>query len=278
MISPDQLIQMTSVCTQDDVDAFELAEDYGFDDETMDRLACNIDPEELKVRESIRAYLKQFEQAILLQVDDVLLKTISELAHHPATVATTPLPSTVVYKIDDEVQNGLNKAAKELQNQTVQKLFEPIEIDDGSSLHIERNTSGEAIGAVVTYVTTRGQRHNITTQHTMIKPGNAMPYIRLPDSQRPSVSDSVQLNKLSTEQEFAFRLIMGTMEKHINKEKDIPQLTMSILGNAGELNLNTNEPHTIYNSTRYVKALGSPKSYQLYCGTYFSTMHQNYYW
>lgn len=32
-----------------DVDAFQIAEDYGFDDDTMDRLADCVDPQDFEV-------------------------------------------------------------------------------------------------------------------------------------------------------------------------------------------------------------------------------------
>ena len=73
-----------------------------------------------------------------------------------------------------------------------------------------------------------------TAAQTIVVPGQPMPYIHLPDDQRPSVSATVELHQLSSEQEFAFRLIMDTMQKHLAKEIDIPQLTMSVLGNAGK--------------------------------------------
>ena len=203
----------------------------------MDRLAEIIDPQELEVcclRHS-RLNLRK-RKFTYIQVYDVLLQSISSLAHCSASIASSPLPGNIVYKIDQEVQNGLDAAAKVLQNQTVRQLFNPSDVNDTDlTIHVERDSSGRAVRAIVTIVSPTAQGfHNIGAQHTVINAGEAMPYIRLPEVERPTVADTVSLHKLSTEQEFAFRLIMKTMQGHIDKEQNIPQLTMSILGNAGE--------------------------------------------
>jgi hypothetical protein len=59
-----------------------------------------------------------------------------------------------------------------------------------------------------------------------------MPYVR--SEVPPSVRTTAELHRLSSEQEFAFRIIMNTMDKHLAGRVDVEQLTLSIIGNAGE--------------------------------------------
>lgn len=139
-----------------------------------------------------------------------------------------------MYKIDNDVEQGLNIATQILQDQSVQRLFQPMEDDQAPTITIERDSDGRAIRAVVTIVSTNMPHLNIGASQSIINAGEAMPYIRLPVAERPDVNDSVHLHHLSKEQEFAFRLIMKTLQQHIDKERDIPQLTMSVFGNAGK--------------------------------------------
>lgn len=100
-------------------------------------------------------------------------------------------------------------------------------------MHIDFDIAGRATCAIVTMVPSPGQELTCAAQ-TIVNPGQPMPYIRLPAEELPTIETTVQLHGLSREQEFAFRLIMETMQRHIDREDSIPQLTMSVLGNAGK--------------------------------------------
>jgi hypothetical protein len=132
------------------------------------------------------------------------------------------------------IQSTLDIAADVLRDQTVQRIFQDRDVEHNKSMHIDFDSMGTATCAIVTMVPCPGRQLDSAAQ-TIVNPGQPMPYIRLPDAHRPTIETTVQLHQLSAEQEFAFRLIMETMQKHIDQQQDIPQLTMSVLGNAGKL-------------------------------------------
>ena len=194
---------------------FELVEDFGFDDATIDSLADAITPDQLHTSA------------------DPLLRAMADLARHPATIIQPPSPDNHVYKCTSDVETALDCASSTLRDQTLRKQFNKDNSIVDSTMDIRYDSNGRAISAVVTIIPGPGTLPSTAAQ-TIVVPGQPMPYIHLPDDQRPSVSATVELHQLSSEQEFAFRLIMDTMQKHLAKEIDIPQLTMSVLGNAGK--------------------------------------------
>ena len=158
---------------------------------------------------------------------------MTELAQHPAHIVTTTSPNTVVYKFTADIGSTLDNATSSLRDQTLRHQFKRTDTVDDSTMHIQYDSNGCATSAIVTILPYPGAVVNVAAQ-TIVNPGQPMPYIRLPKKDRPSISTTVQLHNLSSEQEFTFRLIMETMQKHLAKESDIDQLTMSVLGSAGK--------------------------------------------
>ena len=198
-----------------DVDVFELVEDFGFDEATINSLTDAIIPDQLHTS------------------TDPLLRAMADLARHPANIIHLPSPDNHVYKCTPDVESALDCASSTLRDQTLRSQFKRDNTIVDSTMDIRYDSTGRATSAVVTIIPCPGMVPNTAAQ-TIVVPGQPMPYIRLPDDQRPSVSATVELHQLSSEQEFAFRLIMDTMHKHLAKESDIPQLTMSVLGSAGK--------------------------------------------
>ena len=196
-------------------DVFQLVEDFGFDDATIDSLTDAIVPDQLDTSA------------------DPLLQAMSDIAHQRPNIVRSPSPATHVYRYTGDVEAALDAAASALRNQTLRKQFDTTTTAEASTMDIQYDSAGIATSAIVTLLPRPGAVPSVAAQ-TIVVPGQPMPYIRLPDDDRPSISATVQLHQLSSEQEFAFRLIMDTMQKHLAKESDIPQLTMSVLGNAGK--------------------------------------------
>lgn len=208
---------LPATCTQvdHDLDVFQAAEDFGFDDEVMDRLAAAIDPDRL-------------------EANSQHLQTMADFARHPAAVFRDPIAS--VNKGTNDLHTDLKEAPAKLRNMTLQNQLRAMDDDKHrqpeAAMQIRYDTSGRATCAVVTMLPRPDVAPSAIAQ-TIVSPGQPMPYIRLPDAERPTTDATVRLHKLSSEQEFAFRLIMDTLDKHVAKENNIPQLTMSVLGNAG---------------------------------------------
>lgn len=159
---------------------------------------------------------------------------MTALARCQPPVTHTPLPEDVVCRLDDDISNDLAAATVALKNQTVQKLFRPTDHGDMSKMHVEYDSKGRAIRAIVTILPTPTAEPTYASR-TIVNPGQPMPYIRLPSTDLPTLSTTVRLHSLSAEHEFVFRVLMDTMQRHIDKEENIPQLTMSVLGNAGKV-------------------------------------------
>lgn len=167
--------------------------------------------------------------------DDLTMQGAASMAACPVDVVLQPYSPTTVYHSSKKMDNALAVAASKLKSHKMQALLQHPSTDAEMepSLHLVYDATGRAVGATVTMVPCPETRATLAAA-TNVKAGDAMPYIRLPEGQRLTVAATAQLHLLSDEQEFAFRLIMDTMERHLRKEENIPQLTMSILGSAGE--------------------------------------------
>ena len=120
-----------------------------------------------------------------------------------------------------------------LKDQTIQRRMTTKTVESDDSLYIEYDADNRATQAVVKVMKVPTNKP-LPATYTVIPAVSSMPYIRLPKGSRPTHSATVELHKLSVEQEFSFRLIMEPLQKHLDGETDIPQLTMSVVGNAGE--------------------------------------------
>ena len=189
--------------------------DDGYDEATMERLADQLTPDHFDVA-------------------DPMLQSMTELNKFPAAVVRVRLMDTTAYNSNIHVKDGLNYAADKLKDQLNIFQFRTDDADPGAAISISYSASGQAMKAIVTMMAKPGDGPDQAAR-TIVAAGQAMPYIRLPESERPSFDATVQLHNLSIEQEFTFRLVMDTLQKHIDGEMDVPQLTMSVLGNAGEL-------------------------------------------
>lgn len=204
------------ICSQDDDhDEHQLVEDFGFDEATIRRLG-----EEIEVGD--------LEQA------DPMLQALTALALCPAAVSLSSPPDTV-YRCSNVMEAVLKAARAQLRKQNLtEQLHQNVAVEAADrSVDIQFDSAGRAVAAVVSMVPAPVAAP-IAASQTIYRPGEAMPYVRLPEQRRPDVTVTVQLHGLSAEQEFAFRVIMNTMQQHLDGATDVPQLTMAILGNAGE--------------------------------------------
>jgi hypothetical protein len=194
--------------------ADEYDVDDGYDSETRDRLADAL-------------------PAAHFGENDPMLRTLAGLAKHPAAGVRAPNSAASVYNHTVEVQDALDFAAGALRS--VKQIVQPREPvpDKGAALHINYDAFGRAFSAEVSVIEDPGQEPSRAAR-TIVNAGEAMPYIRLPQGQRPSQNTTIELHNLSEEQAFTFKLTMEPLQRHMDGEQDVPQLKMSVLGNAGE--------------------------------------------
>ena len=189
-----------------DDDVFQRVDDMGCsDDECTDHLVDGLQPTDFPT-------------------NDFIMQGAAAVASCPPPVILTPCPPASVYPSSPAIKEALAVAASKLKDHKIQALLQPpvdsSEFTSEPSLHLEYDGAGRAIGAVVTMSTCPDTRA-AQAAATNVKAGEAMPFIRLPLEDRPSITTTAQLHLLSDEQEFAFRLIMDTMDKHLRKEQDI---------------------------------------------------------
>lgn len=166
--------------------------------------------------------------------NDPTMEGAAAIAACPPDIILQPCSTTTVYWSSCDVTTALEVATSKLRDHKVQALLQqPVNDEEKPTMSLQFDASGRAIGAVVTVMPCPASRAEMAAA-TNVKAGETMLYIRLAKEELPSVTNTSHLHLLSDEQEFAFRLIMDTMDKHLQKEENIPQLLMSILGSAGE--------------------------------------------
>ena len=194
---------------------FQRVDDMGLNDEADDCIFDGLQPSDFPENDPTM----QGAAAVAACPPDIILESCS---------------TETVYRSSCSVVKALEDATSKLRDHKVQALLQqPIAEEEEPTMHLQYDASGRVVGAVVTMVPCPASRAEMAAA-TNVKAGEAMPYIRLPKEELPNVANTSQLHLLSDEQEFAFRLIMDTMDKHLQKEENVPQLTMSILGSAGE--------------------------------------------
>ena len=134
---------------------------------------------------------------------------------------------------DEQDQKAAQRALKDL-TMTGRSGAQTSPAD--GSLHIDYDGEHNAVSASVILMPVPTADGLTTLPKMKIAPGKPLPYIRLPDGERPTLTTTVQLHSLSREQEFAFRTIMQTMEPYLTTANaEPPQLTMCITGSAGAI-------------------------------------------
>jgi hypothetical protein len=203
----------------DEEQQLHAMEDIGLDDDTLERLANVSCLEDIPSDQS-----------------NYMMDTLSPLGAHHATVCHTPCEfGKAVHKYNDQWQRRIESATENLKDISFQKqlVAQDRAVEADKRIRIERSNTGGALHAIVSFrplpATSPGEWADSIIPH-----GESLPYIRLPNAERPSLDDTIRLCCLCEEQEFAFRLIMMPLLRHMQGDEDVPQLTMTMLGGAGE--------------------------------------------
>ena len=165
------------------------------------------------------------------------------------------LAPEVAHNATEDDEADLKNACSVLREHKMARVLpKPLAPPSGHSLHIEYDGQGNVTGARVLVMEPQPGQDDSALQRiartTILRSGEAPPYIRVPEAERPTVTTTAQLHHLCAEQEFAFRLIMDTLCLEVERQRcprpdaarDIPQLTMALLGTAGTMRMHGSLP------------------------------------
>jgi hypothetical protein len=164
-----------------------------------------------------------------------LEQTVAHLADFPPPAHVYADHSDRVLKSDEAISDGLRAAAATLKDfKTHAALVMPPQPPADRTLRIEYDGTGRVRGATVLLVAHPGVETTASIGASGYIPAGEQPaYVKTSPDNRPSVEDTAQLFGLCEEQAVAFRIIMDPLVREIAGEKDVPQLTMSLMGHAG---------------------------------------------
>lgn len=197
-----------------------VLQDYGADEETMERLAEGICHEDL--------HNASFSQVAVV----VACKAEPCRIHLNESIARRQTPADVV---------GLGKAMQKLKDKKLQAMVAPpaLECKPGitQQLCIDYDSSGRPVQARVLFMTTPALDNGLAAiaSVTVIPRGQSPPFVLLPLDELPTLDTTIGLHRLCKEQEVAFRIIMGPLLQAMEGIQDVQQLKFAVLGTAGAL-------------------------------------------
>jgi hypothetical protein len=164
-----------------------------------------------------------------------LESTVAHLADFPPAAHVCEDNSARVVKSDEAIADGLRAAAATLKDyKTHAALVMPPAPPVDRTLRIEYDSEGRVRGSSVLLVAAPAVETAASVAASGYIPAGQQPaYVKTSPDKRPTVEDTAQLFGLCEEQAVAFRLIMEPLVREIAGEKDVPQLTMSLMGHAG---------------------------------------------
>jgi hypothetical protein len=162
---------------------------------------------------------------------DPLLRKINSLAKIPVKIfrqndSSSVFPSTSI------LLSGHETARQAMQRFSEAQIQRPTD-DPQRSAYIDRDYVGNAVAFVIRMVKP-GIDLSEAAELTRVLPGQPIPFVKLDEP--PDIPTTASLHLLDPEQTVGFGAIAQRLHQHIvgAPGDDIPQLLLSVLGNAGE--------------------------------------------
>jgi hypothetical protein len=161
--------------------------------------------------------------------------TIANIVASAPPVVGLPLPDQYVQLWDSDVQEHIDHCNNVLAANRQTNALRHQPAPPNVKLQIIYNNTGRATGARVDWGATPPPANAAGAAADTIAAGSPLPFVRTDVTERPTLTTTVQLSNLCPEQEFAFRLIMHTLQQHVSGQPfgGVPQFTMSLHGHAG---------------------------------------------